>query len=168
MALWNEKLNNSKGKTTPQKDIDWEERHFQICLAMLSCPVCNRHGHPDAPMLRDVVAQANKMVELLKKNAEKMSDHHESEVNQTEEVKECQIEAKQDRKRGVPQKGLWRPGLERGKLYADLWKALKEHGYDKGSDIPYFHFNECCEELNIDVDSIDIEKFSERYEVNIG
>ena len=168
MALWNEKLNNSKERATVRKEIDWEERHFQICLAMLSCPVCNRHGHPDAPMLSNVIAQANKMVELLKKNGEKMSDHPESEVTQTEGVKEFQVEAKQDKKRGVPQKGLWRPGLERGKLYTDLWKALKEHGYDKGSDIPYFHFNECCEELNIDVDSIDIEKFSERYEVNIG
>ena len=168
MALWNEKLNNSKGKTTPRKEIDWEERHFQICLAMLSCPVCNRHGHPDAPMLSNVVAQANKMVELLKKNAEKMSEHPESEVTQTEEVKECQIEAKQDKKRGVPQKGLWKPALVQSELFRQIWDALNKLGYDKGSDIPYFHFNECCEELNIDVDSIDIEKFSERYEVNIG
>lgn len=168
MGLWNEKLNTSKERTIARKEIDWEERHFQICLAMLSCPVCNRHGYPDAPMLRDVVAQANKMVELLKKNAEKVAEHSGSECPETDEAKESQTGANQVKKKGVPQKGLWKPALVQSELFRELWNALNKLGYDKGSDIPYFHFNECCEELNIDVDSIDIERFAESYDVNIG
>lgn len=52
--------------------------------------------------------------------------------------------------------------------FGDIWQALEELGYNQGDDIPYFHFNECCEELDIDVDDIDIDRFAERYDVNIG
>lgn len=48
------------------KEIDWEERHFQICLAILSCPECGSDGHPDAPFLENTIEKADQMVELLK------------------------------------------------------------------------------------------------------
>lgn len=97
-----------------------------------------------------------------------MAEQSEVESIQPDVAQECQIETKQVKKRMVPQKGLWSRSLKESALFREIWVALNELGYDKGSDIPYFHFNECCEELNIDVDSIDIEKFCERFEVNIG
>ena len=150
------------------KEIDWEERHFQICLAMLSCPVCNRHGLPDAPKLSTVIVQANKMVELLKKNSEKMTEQSGGEKPQTDEAKNNQTEPNQVKKKEDSQKGIMAPVLKRSELFSQIWDSLKELGYDRGSDIRYFDFNECCEGLDIDVDTIDIEEFSERYEVNIG
>lgn len=150
------------------KDIDWEERHFQICLAMLSCPVCNRHGLPDAPKLSTVIVQANKMVELLKKNSEKMTEQSGCEKPQTDEAKNNQTEPNLVKKKEDSQKGIMTPVLKRSELFSQIWDSLKELGYDRGSDIRYFDFNECCEGLDIDVDTIDIEEFSERYEVNIG
>ena len=150
------------------KEIDWEERHFQICLAMLSCPVCNRHGLPDAPKLSTVIVQANKMVELLKKNSEKMTEQFGCEKPQTDEAKNNQTEPNQVKKKEDSQKGIMAPVLKRSELFSQIWDSLKELGYDRGSDIRYFDFNECCEGLDIDVDTIDIEEFSERYEVNIG
>lgn len=160
-------VDTDKTPTQPMKEIDWEERHFQICLAMLSCPVCNMHGHPDAPILRNVIVQANKMVELLKKNSDKMEEKSGLESPRTEDPKVSQTEENQVKKKRVPQRGF-SSTIIRIELFNQIWSALKKLGYDCGSDIPYFHFNECCEELNIDVDSIDIEKFSERFEVNIG
>ena len=49
-----------------------------------------------------------------------------------------------------------------------VWQALEQLGYNRGDDIPYFHFNECCEELGFDVDDINVEKFAKSYDVNIG
>ena len=146
------------------KEIDWEERHFQICLAMLSCPVCNRHGHPDAPMLHNVVSQANKIVELLKKNsAAKM----ELFSTPSEPVSEVPTEAN-DKPKVRKSKGLWSATMLRQSRSEKVWQALEQLGYNRGDDIPYFHFNECCEELGFDVDDINVEKFAKSYDVNIG
>ena len=93
------------------------------------------------------------MVELLKKNAEK---------------REALDIEKNGAKMSTPKSTKSLSVIFQEVDYEDLWKALNELGYDRGSDIPYFHFNECCEELNIDADSIDITKFGELYEVNIG
>lgn len=151
------------------KEIDWEERHFRICLAILSCPVFNRHGHTDAPMLNDVVTRANKMIELLKGNATKMQKPDNCLENPPAADSEKDIiEADHLAKRCVPKNPIGRSAIKRTKLFNEIWAKLNELGYTQGSDIPYFHFNECCEDLNIDADSVDINNFCECYDVNIG
>ena len=54
-------------------------------------------------------------------------------------------------------------------LYQKIWKELQDlgYGYERGSDVLYLHFAEACEPF-CDVDDIDINEFSEKYEVNIG
>lgn len=48
-----------------------------------------------------------------------------------------------------------------------IFNELKKSGYDKGDDIPYFVFSECCEQFG-GVDDIDINKFEKKYSVEIG
>lgn len=146
------------------KEIDWEERHFQICLAILSCPVCNRHGHTDAPMVGTVINKANKMVELLKKNSAEKTElfftPSEPISDKTAEISDMAKERKSN--------GLWGKKMIEGGKFGKIWQALEKLGYNLGDDVPYFHFNECCEELDINIDDIDVDKFAETYDINIG
>ena len=52
------------------KEIDWEERHFQICLALLSGSQIKDSGrvYNLGQMPRIVIETADKMVELLKEH----------------------------------------------------------------------------------------------------
>lgn len=52
------------------KEIDWEERHFQICLALLSGSQLKDCGcvYNLGLMPRKVIETADKMVELLKEH----------------------------------------------------------------------------------------------------
>lgn len=146
------------------KEIDWEERHFQICLAILSCPICNRHGHTDAPMVDTVINKANKMVELLKKNS---AEKRELFFTPSEPMSENTAEIS-DMPKARKSYGLWgKKMFEDGRL-RKIWQALEKLGYNRGDDVPYFHFNECCEELDINTDDIDVDKFAETYDINIG
>lgn len=54
-------------------------------------------------------------------------------------------------------------------LYDKIWTELQElgYGYERGSDVPYLHFIEACETF-CDVDDIDMDEFSEKYDINIG
>lgn len=72
MGLWNEKLNTSKERTTARKEIDWEERHFQICLALLSRTETRLSGVTIDPQMPLIIERADKMVELLKDHYEEM------------------------------------------------------------------------------------------------
>lgn len=146
------------------KEIDWEERHFQICLAILSCPVCNRHGHTDAPMVGTVINKANKMVELLKKNS---AENTELFVTPSEPISDKTAEIS-DKPKNRKSKGLWGPKMLENAKFGKIWQALEKLGYNRGDDVPYFHFNECCEELDINIDDIDVDKFAETYDINIG
>ena len=56
-----------------EKRIDWEERHFQICLALLSRTDLDRFGHQQPPKLTSTIAWADKMIILLKQRAEGLS-----------------------------------------------------------------------------------------------
>lgn len=58
---------------------------------------------------------------------------------------------------------------EDAKLFEKIWEKLQElgYGYERGSDVPYLHFAEACEPF-CDVNDIDIDEFSEKYEINIG
>lgn len=53
-------------------------------------------------------------------------------------------------------------------LYETIWGHMLNLGINTGDDITYFDFIEICEEINIEPEEVDIEKFSEFYSVNIG
>lgn len=50
------------------KNIDWEERHFQICLALLSRTETSLSGVTKDPQMPMIIKRADKMVELLKEH----------------------------------------------------------------------------------------------------
>ena len=55
------------------KEIDWEERHFQICLALLSrTDLHSYHSNTVStvdPRLPVIIKTADRMVELLKEHS---------------------------------------------------------------------------------------------------
>lgn len=54
------------------KEIDWEERHFQICLALLSRTETGQSGVTISPQMPMIIKRADKMVELLKEHYAEM------------------------------------------------------------------------------------------------
>ena len=86
MGLWKSKINEARNAsekveyndtqvtenstaeenvTIKEKEIDWEERHFQICLALLS----NTPPH-SAPEYKSVIQRADVMIKCLKEHLE--------------------------------------------------------------------------------------------------
>lgn len=67
----NELIEEKNGETLlviDSKNIDWEERHFQICLALLSRPEIGVRGTTNDPQMPMIIKRADKMVELLKEH----------------------------------------------------------------------------------------------------
>ena len=56
-----------------EKRIDWEERHFQICLALLSRNSTDNYGFTEKPDLKDTIITADRMVELLQQHNQQQS-----------------------------------------------------------------------------------------------
>ena len=60
------------------KQIDWEERHFQICLALLSrTDLHSFHSNTVStvdPKLPAIIKTADRMVELLKEHNSKANN----------------------------------------------------------------------------------------------
>lgn len=150
-----------------KKEIDWEERHFQICLAMLSCPVFDSVGMTKAPVPGDIIARADRMIDLLKQKYADETASHESITNDGTEL-ESKSDSKSDQKPAKRKKGLWMPRIRQSELYSKIWKALQTQGFSCGDDIPYFHIDEACQEADVDINDIDINKFEETFDVNIG
>ena len=51
----------------------------------------------------------------------------------------------------------------------ELYKNLGiEVGIEEGDDFTYFDFCNCCEDVNLDPDDIDIDSFYEKYNIHIG
>ncbi len=44
----------------------WDERHFQICLALIARPVINTCGNTPQINFRDIINKADRMIVLLK------------------------------------------------------------------------------------------------------
>lgn len=69
--MWSECIKRSKSavpvKEEPAKKVDWEERHFQICLALLS------RTDIDKDARTAIIARADRMVEELKKHYEELA-----------------------------------------------------------------------------------------------
>ncbi len=47
---------------------DWEERHFQICLALISRADIGLHGTTNSPSMPKIIKKADEMVALLKEH----------------------------------------------------------------------------------------------------
>lgn len=62
------------------KRIDWEERHFQICLALLSRHTTDSYGFTERPDLKDTIAVADRMVELLQQHNQQQSATEENKA----------------------------------------------------------------------------------------
>lgn len=63
-----EKETTMKGNITTVKEIDWEERHFQICLALIQGEA-TKPATPSLPY-QSIVKMADKMINVLKKRLE--------------------------------------------------------------------------------------------------
>lgn len=149
------------------KEIDWEERHFQICLALLSrTDVHSYHSNTVStvkPNLSKIIKTADEMVELLKKHQieGEINDKNLSSISNSENIKETTID------KNSPKSELGNKAC-RERVFADLWGALEDLGYAQGADIPFMQFFACCRELNIELDEDEVDKFAAIYEVNIG
>ena len=54
----------------------WEERHFQICIALISRPNFNPYGNSTPVNFGDIINKADRMVALLKeREADQMAKY---------------------------------------------------------------------------------------------
>ena len=51
---------------------------------------------------------------------------------------------------------------------SDLDELYKNLGIEEGDDITYFDFCNCCEDVNLDPDDIDIDSFCEKYNKHVS
>ena len=51
----------------------WNERHFQICLALISRPILDTFGYTRPVALQDVISKADRFVNLLKEREAKLT-----------------------------------------------------------------------------------------------
>lgn len=63
-----EENRTEKQAVISEKSIDWNERHFQICLALLSRADISSRGGSNDPQLPKIIKTADRMVELLKEH----------------------------------------------------------------------------------------------------
>lgn len=56
----------------------WNERHFQICLALISRPTLDTFGYTRPVALQDVVSKADRLVNLLKEREAKLGSNTEN------------------------------------------------------------------------------------------
>ena len=138
------------------KEIDWEERHFQICLALLSRTDIGVRGVTNDPKMPMIIKQADQMVELLKQHNQEAFGEAPTDSEEKSDVPKKKT------------RGLRTRLIRRSENFSKLWQTLEDMGFDRGGDIPYQQFYACCEELNIELDENDVNKFAEIYEVNIG
>lgn len=60
----------------PKELMKWNERHFQICLALISRPAFNPYGNAPSPNFDDIINKADRMVALLQeREADQMAKY---------------------------------------------------------------------------------------------
>ena len=60
----------------------WDERHFQICLALLSRPVVpDSFGYTKPLNLQDVINKADRMIALLQQREQRLVANGETDEN---------------------------------------------------------------------------------------
>lgn len=63
----------------PKELTKWNERHFQICLALICRPRFNPYGNPPALNFGDIINKADKMVALLQEREEEQTAKYEKD-----------------------------------------------------------------------------------------
>lgn len=64
----------------PKELTKWNERHFQICLALISRPVLNPYGNSSPLNIGDIINKADRMISLLQEHEEQHSHEHDNFV----------------------------------------------------------------------------------------
>lgn len=62
---------------TQREKTKWNNRHFQICLALLQRPSTDHYGYTKPIALMDIINKADKMVKLLQER-ERKSENDEN------------------------------------------------------------------------------------------
>lgn len=63
----------------PKELTKWNERHFQICLALISRPNFNPYGNAPSPNFDDIINKADRMVALLQEREEEQTAKYEND-----------------------------------------------------------------------------------------
>lgn len=58
----------------------WEERHFQICLALISRPTFNPYGNSTPINFGDIINKADRMISLLQEREAQQPHENENFV----------------------------------------------------------------------------------------
>ena len=58
----------------------WEERHFQICIALLSRPNFNPYGNSTPVNFGDIINKADRMISLLQEREAQQPHENENIV----------------------------------------------------------------------------------------
>lgn len=62
-----------------KEDIQmWNERHFQICLALISRPTTDVYGYSKPIVFEDIINKADRMVRLLKEREGRITTKNEN------------------------------------------------------------------------------------------
>ena len=59
---------------TQREKTKWNNRHFQICLALIQRPTTDHYGYTKPLVMVDVINKADKMVRILQEREKKSSD----------------------------------------------------------------------------------------------
>lgn len=64
----------------PKELTKWNERHFQICLALISRPNFNPYGNAPSPNFDDIINKADRMISLLQEREAQQPHENENFV----------------------------------------------------------------------------------------
>lgn len=144
------------------KEIDWEERHFQICLALLARADIGLRGVTNNPRIPMIIRTADNMVEVLKKR-----------VDEQKNAPQPIAEEKAATKKAVRSGGLWSQSIKcaelgltnkQADLYQDVWDELEKADFKKGDVIPAASLVEACRGI-CELGEININAFEQWFHV---
>ena len=64
----------------PKELTQWNERHFQICLALISRPNFNPYGNSTPVNFGDIINKADRMISLLQEREAQQPHENENIV----------------------------------------------------------------------------------------
>lgn len=59
---------------TQREKTKWNNRHFQICLALIQRPTTDHYDYTKPLVMEDVINKADKMVRVLQEREKRSSD----------------------------------------------------------------------------------------------
>lgn len=63
---------------TQREKTKWNNRHFEICLALIQRPMTDHYGYTKPLVLEEVIKRADKMVRLLQEREQKLEIEEKS------------------------------------------------------------------------------------------